>query len=693
MTTELVRMQPSRRHTRSASAGRIPRSIRLNASHGNSSSMTKSAIGASALATSQTSTTTTNSMTQSLTRPSSSSSSSNNRPTSASRRRFINNYSQSVFRQRTKSDDNSELSAEIIIGARKTGKLCLASKGLSAVPDRVWTINELTDQELRDLQVDLRNADSCTKWWEYEALKSLDLSSNSLTKLSPDIKYLGDLVNLDLHDNLLESVPEEIGSLTKLRKLNVSSNKLKHLGADFFKLAELRCLDLKCNLIKELNPAVGDLVMLEYLNLSWNGLTSLPAGLGYLVRLIALDLNHNQLKELPPDIMSMRALKKLDVSNNCLEIVHPLGELGKIERLDFRWNCLRTFPDLRGCASLQELHLSHNGIREIDVNGLESLGQLKIMNLSNNEIDSIPEEIIMLINVELLDLSYNDISEIPNCIGVMPNLQNFVIDGNRVKNVRRDIVQCGTPRIKNHLRQTINPTNDETANSPLRTCHPNTYPDNFFPARYAMRNAKLLSLVGQNVVEVPEEVLENAREAEVTCIDLSRNKLQELTEGLGKIVTTTDLKLSYNLLQELPDWLGDSLLRLKHLDLSKNLLKTLPASFSLLQQLVELNISFNKFEELPDCIYQLENLEILTANDNKMSTINAAALGNLTRLANLDLSNNNIGYVPPELGNLKNLRNLSLNGNCFKQPRQATLMKGTEEILAYLRNRIPVSRS
>lgn len=69
---------------------------------------------------------------------------------------------------------------------------------LCIVPDRVWTINELTEEELKDLQVDLRNSDNQNKWWEYEPLKSLDLSSNSLTKLSEDVKYLGDLVNLDV---------------------------------------------------------------------------------------------------------------------------------------------------------------------------------------------------------------------------------------------------------------------------------------------------------------------------------------------------------------------------------------------------------------------------------------------------------------------------------------------------------------
>ena len=109
-----------------------------------------------------------------------------------------------------------------------------------------------------------------------------------------------------------------------------------------------------------------------------------------------------------------------------------------------------------------------------------------------------------------------------------------------------------------------------------------------------MRNAKLLSLVGQNLAAVPDEIFENAKEAEVTCVDLSRNKLTELTDTMSKVTTISDLKLSYNLLTELPDWLGESLSRLQYLDLSKNLLSSLPESMSCLQFLIEINISFNK---------------------------------------------------------------------------------------------------
>lgn len=44
-------------------------------------------------------------------------------------KRKINNTS--VFKLRTKNDDNNELSLDIVLNARKTGKLTLSSKGLS----------------------------------------------------------------------------------------------------------------------------------------------------------------------------------------------------------------------------------------------------------------------------------------------------------------------------------------------------------------------------------------------------------------------------------------------------------------------------------------------------------------------------------------------------------------------------------
>lgn len=63
-----------------------------------------------------------------------------------------------------------------------------------------------------------------------------------------------------------------------------------------------------------------------------------------------------------------------------------------------------------------------------------------------------------------------------------------------------------------------------------------------------------------------------------------------------------------------------------------------------------------RFTTLPESLYEVPTLQILIANDNQIEVIDALSLKNLKKLATLDLSNNNISYVPPELGNLQNVR-------------------------------------
>ena len=54
---------------------------------------------------------------------------------------------------------------------------------------------------------------------------------------------------------------------------------------------------------------------------------------------------------------------------------------------------------------------------------------------------------------------------------------------------------------------------------------------------------------------------------------------------------------------------------------------------------------------------------------NQISNIDVEGLKQLSKLAILDLGNNNINSVPPELGNLRNIRSLTLDGNAFRVSR------------------------
>ncbi|XP_033338539.2 uncharacterized protein LOC117227426 isoform X1 [Megalopta genalis] len=597
-----------------------------------------------------------------------------------------------VFKQRTKNDDNAELSEVNIISARNTGNLNLSSKGLYTVPSRVWHINALTREEVKQLHFEFDYVHENERWWEQEPLKTLDLSYNSLTTISSKIECLSELTTLlvsignvlNLHNNSLEDLPPEIGCLNKLKILNLSNNKIEKLPHEFYKLSEVQELSLKNNSLIDLDPAIGDLIMLSHLDLSCNRLSELPVGMGYLVRLTCLDISHNILTELPPDLTNMRALLQLDASNNELETLPPLGELRKLQTLMLQINKLTTFPDLSGCTMLRTLHLANNNITEIDMLCLEGVGKLRTLTLGNNNIDSMPEEIIKLVNLEILDLSYNKLTIVPNYVGILPNLKQLAIEGNNVQNIRADIIRCGTPRILKHIRQSIDSTNLSTKEYMVGDVSANIYPD-----KYTMQSTKLLSLAGQNLNELPQDVLENACEADVSTVDLSRNMLSVLPDQLSIIARVGDLKLTSNQLTNIPEWICEKYKYLQNLDLSKNLLESLPSSLGLLKYLREINISFNRYKEIPQSVYDIEPLEIFIANNNGIIDINVSSLGKLQKLTVLDLANNNIGYVPPELGNLKNIRTLSLSGNCFKQPRQAILARSTEEILAYLRDRIP----
>lgn len=61
------------------------------------------------------------------------------------------------------------------------------------VPENVWKINELVLDETKDVDFTRSNQNN---WWNAEPLKMLDLSSNVIKTISPNIKLLQELVTL-----------------------------------------------------------------------------------------------------------------------------------------------------------------------------------------------------------------------------------------------------------------------------------------------------------------------------------------------------------------------------------------------------------------------------------------------------------------------------------------------------------------
>src|SRR6266511_1910851 len=103
--------------------------------------------------------------------------------------------------------------------------------------------------------------------------------------------------------------------------------------------------------------------------------------------------------------------------------------------------------------------------------------------------------------------------------------------------------------------------------------------------------------------------------------------------------------------------------------------------------LAHLDISCNQLTTLPRYRTQFPELITLAASDNAISELDVEAVRGLRAL---DVRGNNISHLPPKLGQLGDtLRSLEASGNTFRVPRYDVLQKGTEAVLALLKNRIP----
>jgi Leucine-rich repeat (LRR) protein len=464
------------------------------------------------------------------------------------------------------------------------------------------------------------------------------------------------------------------------------------------------------NGLVDISADLSDLVMLEWLDLSNNQLESLPGGIGFLTRLTEFTVHHNKLEVLPNDITNLRSewhgiclpnhklnyifslldLHKLDIMNNSIKFLPEyMGDLRKIEFIYAQHNDIDKLPDLDGCEHLQELHISNNFITEIPERFCEKLPSLKVLDLRDNKIEKLPDEISMMQSLMRLDLSNNSIYSLPTSLCTLAHLVSLHVEGNPIRSIRRDVIACGTQRILKTLRdrggQTLN-------GNQVRVEQFTTIPEKpLFPDIYQLKKTRSLTLCGKALEEVPEQVFIDAKNAEISVVDFSKNKLRQLPEGLTQMSSMiSELSLNSNVLIEVQPFVGQ-FDHIKYLNLSCNHLDSLPDEVGLMITMREINIANNRFTTFPKCIYDLVHLEIVLACDNKIEELDASenGLAQCKRLATLDLSNNNIKSVPPVLGNMTKITTLLLHGNSFRAPRHQILESGTASIMSYLRDRIP----
>ena len=249
----------------------------------------------------------------------------------------------------------------------------------------------------------------------------LALVLNNLVGTIPtQLGSLSSLTSLDLGSNdLTGTIPTQLGNLSNLQTLNLSGNGLSgSIPTQLGNLASLEDLDLGRNSLSGSIPTqLGNLSSLETLQLDENDLTGpIPSALGSLSNLTAMVLHANELSgSIPTQLGNLSSLVSLSLRNNDLTGAIPaeLGNLSSLVSLTLRNNGLTgAIPSQLGSLSeLTSLNLSANDLTGSIPTELGDLSDLVSLSLSDNSLTgAIPSELENLSNLLVLHLSGNSFS-------------------------------------------------------------------------------------------------------------------------------------------------------------------------------------------------------------------------------------------------------------------------------------------
>ncbi|MBD2141376.1 leucine-rich repeat domain-containing protein [Anabaena sp. FACHB-1250] len=221
------------------------------------------------------------------------------------------------------------------------------------------------------------------------------------------------------------------------------------------------------------------------------------------------------------------------------------------------------------------------------------------LNLSNNQLTTLPEAIAQLSNLTVLYLSDNQLTRLPEAIAQLSNLTGLDLSNNQLTRLPEAIAQ--------------------------------------------LSNLTGLYLINNQLTRLPEAI---AQLSNLTGLYLSNNQLTTLPEAIAQLSNLTGLDLSNNQLTTLPEAIAQ-LSNLRELDLSYNQLTTLPEAIAQLSNLTGLGLSNNQLTTLPEAIAQLSNLKGLNLRNNQLTRL-PEAIKQLSQLEKLDLRGNQLN-IPAEI--------------------------------------------
>ncbi|HEY9623287.1 MAG TPA: DUF4347 domain-containing protein [Crinalium sp.] len=522
-------------------------------------------------------------------------------------------------------------------------------KGVSLTGDRVTDLSLGNNNLVGSIPAEIGN---------FASLTNLNLVNNQLSGSIPT--QIGNLINLtDLYlygNQLSGSIPSQIGNLTKLSTLNLDVNKLSG----------------------SIPVELGNLTQLGIFSAYANQLSgTIPSQIGNLSNLGTLYLNYNQLSgSIPSELGNLSNLNSLDLSGNQLSGDIPQALLTQLGKSISNYN-LDNAPFLTAIADqllTENKSLTLNlSISDIDQGSNENPNNLTLTVTSNNS------DVVDSSGILVSGTGSDRIITITPIAGRLGTATITVT-----------LQDGGSEQTTKTFQLTVDKTLNADDYAALKALYQNTgganwknnsgwkdwdFSSNTPPILSVVSQWKGVSLTGNRVSDIdlsnnnlsgtiPSEL---GNLANLKTLVLRQNKLSgTISSALGQLGSLTYLNLRDNQLSgSIPSELGN-LSSLQELYLYRNQLSgTIPSELANLNSLQTLSLQSNQLSgTIPVALSNLSNLTNLNLGGNQLSGSIPIALSNLSNLTSLILYNNQLsGSIPVELSKLSNLTALFLSSN------------------------------
>lgn len=234
------------------------------------------------------------------------------------------------------------------------------------------------------------------------SLEDLVLDYNSFRKLPPNLHEMANLTKVSAINNKLEAIPDLIGDFNRLQHLVLPNNDLQEIPASIWNLGELVTLNLSSNLLTEFPdpPPLNPPVAAEEIEADRKMSTASKMS-------VTSKMSSTKLSATP----LAASLQNLILADNRLsdETFHPASLMTELKVLNLSYNEIFEIPPktLPKNSRLEELYLSGCKLTTLPEDDIERLINLRILHLNGNKLNTLPAELGVLKKLVALDAGSN----------------------------------------------------------------------------------------------------------------------------------------------------------------------------------------------------------------------------------------------------------------------------------------------